>query len=340
MSAIAPTPRDHGAIRAVLRRHGDALPRASIGTVPILWNNVDVAELRHGTDAATVLDEITRTGFEGTQLGLGFPTGDDLRSALGARGLRLAEVYAAIPATVDGPTDGTMAELRERLRLLHEADGEVLCLALDQSPGREERAGRATTPGTPVLSDAGWASLAEVVHAIATEARGLGHRTVFHPHGGTFVETPAEVERLVAATDADLVGICLDVGHLIVGGGDPVGTLTALGERVTHVHLKDVDAAVLARLRTGGLAGFDAAIRERLFTELGAGVLDLDGVIAALVRRDYDGWLMVEQDSCWGPPSESAAIGRRVLAGALRRAGAATRNDTATTAPHGQKGGT
>ena len=90
---------------------------------------------------------------------------------------------------------------------------------------------------------------------------------------------------------------------------------------MTHIHLKDVDPVVLDGLRSGAIGGFDAAIRARLFTELGAGVLDLDGVLAAAAGRDYDGWLMVEQDSGWGPPSESAAIGRRVLAAALRRLG-------------------
>jgi inosose dehydratase len=117
------------------------------------------------------------------------------------------------------------------------------------------------------------------------------------------------------------VGICLDVGHYIVGGGDPVRALADLGNRVTHVHLKDVDPAVLERLRAGALDGFGEAVRKRIFTELGAGALDLDAIIDLLVRRDYDGWLVIEQDSCWGPPSESAAIGRRVLAEALRRHG-------------------
>lgn len=305
----------------LLRRAGDAMPSASIGAVPILWNNVDIVDLRHGTEPATILDEIARIGYEGTQLGLGFPEGDALRTALAERNLRLAEVYASLRATMDGPTDDALAVGRERLRLLHDAGGEVLCLALDSSPAREERAGRASTSGTPTLTEDGWAGLVEVIEAIAREARDLGHRTVFHPHAGTFVETPAEVERFVGSTNADLVGICLDVGHLIVGGGDPISMLTVLGERVTHIHLKDVDRGVLSRLQAGDLPGFGAAIRERLFTELGAGVLDLDGVIATLVARDYDGWLMVEQDSCWGPPSESAAIGRRILGAALRRAG-------------------
>jgi inosose dehydratase len=314
MSTVTPSRPD---LRATLRRPGDALPHASIGTVPILWNNVDDEELRHGTDAATILDEMARIGYEGTQLGIGFPEGEALRAELRQRGLRLAEVYVSIPCTVDGPTADAREAVFERLRLHRAGGGEVLCVALDGSPDRDARAGRAADPGTPVLTDAGWEALLNLLHELAREARGIA----FHPHAGTYIETPAEVERLVASTDPDLVTICLDIGHYTVGGGDPVETLRSLGERVTHLHLKDVDAAVLARLRAGELAGFGHAIRERLFTELGAGVLDVDGVISVLVERDYAGWLMVEQDSSWGPPSESAAIGRRVLASALHRHG-------------------
>lgn len=310
-----------GAQRNPLRRSGDALPRASIGTVPILWNNVDIEELRLGTDAFTILDEIARTGFEGTQLGLGFPEGSDLVRELAARGLRLAEVYASLPATADGPIPDALVIGRERLGLLHAADGDVLCVALDVSPGRQEAAGRAGEDGTPRFSPAAWDRLVSVVHELAREAEALGHRVVFHPHAGTFIETPDEVAQLVEQTDPELVGICLDVGHYLVGGGDPVAALRALGPRVTHVHLKDVDPVVLGRLRSGDLDGFTGAIRARLFTELGAGILDLPGVLESLEDRGYAGWLMIEQDSCWGPPSESAAIGRRVLAVALQQLG-------------------
>jgi inosose dehydratase len=308
-------------LRRTLRRPGDALPHASIGTVPILWNNVDIVELRLGTDAATLLDEIARTGYEGTQHGLGFPPGDALRDALAGRGLRLAEVYASISATVGGPTEEAAAEARERLDILVDGDGEVLCVALDGSPDREPTAGRASRPGTPVLTDAGWQKLADLLHDLGRATRDAGRRMAFHPHAGTFVETPEEVERLTALTDPELVPLCLDVGHFLVGGGDPVHALRTYGERVTHVHLKDVNADVLAGLRDGTVGGFDDAIRARLFTELGAGVLDLDGVLDALIERGYGGWMMVEQDSCWGLPSESAAIGRRVLGAALRRLG-------------------
>jgi inosose dehydratase len=298
---------------------GGPLGGARIGTVPILWNNVDVAELRLGTPAATILDDIARTGYDGTQLGLGFPEGDELRATLAARDLRLAEVYASIPGTVDGPTPGALEEVRERVRLLHVGGGEVLCIAFDGSPDRDALAGRAADPATPRLTDGGWSRTIDLLETISAETRAAGARIAFHPHAGTYIETPDEVERLAGSIDAEVLPFCLDVGHYTVGGGDPVAALRKYGERVTHVHLKDVDPEVLAGLRDGSVGGFGAAIRRRLFIELGAGVLDLDAILAVLAEHRYTGWLMVEQDSGWPPPAESAAIGRRVLGAALCR---------------------
>jgi inosose dehydratase len=75
-------------------------------------------------------------------------------------------------------------------------------------------------------------------------------------------------------------------------------------------------------MRSGELSGMWPAIRERIFTELGNGVLDLNGVVAALDGIGYDGWIMVEQDSSWLPPAEAAEIGGRALRSALARVGA------------------
>ena len=313
---------DPSVVRGGLRRNGDALPRASIGIVPILWTNADDAAR---WDAASILDDMARLGYEGTQLGGNFPDGAALRDELAARDLRLAEVYVPLPATPAGPLPDAMGVARTCLQRLHDAGGDVLCVAVDGSPDRDGVAGRADTPGAPRFDEAGWAALADVLHRIADEAAALGHPTVFHPHAATYVETLDEIDRLLGLTDPARIGVCLDTGHHLVAGGDPVEALRSLGDRVRHVHLKDVDPAVLARLRDGSLGSFTNAVRERVFTELGAGILDLDGVIGALAARDYDGWLMVEQDRSLGVPSESAAIGRRVLAASLRRLGTGRR---------------
>ena len=307
-----------GDARERLRGDHDALSHASIGTVPILWYN---AEDDAGWDASAILDEIARLGYEGAQLGHDFPRGDELRRALSGRRLRLAEVYAALPCTVDGPSADALDIARVCLRELHDARGDVLCVAVDGSADRDAAGGRADRPGTPGFTEPAWKALADVLHAIADEAAALGHPTVFHPHAGTYVETPAEIERLLATTEADRVGVCLDTGHHLVGGADPVADLRRLGDRVRHVHLKDVDDAVLSALHAGRYAGLEEAVHDGLFTELGAGVLDLDGTLGILAARDYDGWLMVEQDRSLGAPSEAAAIGRRALGAALRRLG-------------------
>jgi inosose dehydratase len=321
VTAVAPAPAALEEGRRLRRRLAVDGPLAgvSIGTVPILWNNVDVEELRLGTSADVILDDIVRTGYDGVQLGLGFPEGNDLRIALGSRELGLAEVYASITATADGPTPGAREEVGERLRLLTAAGGDVLCVAFEGSPDRDAYAGRAADPATPRLTDLGWVRTVELLARIADDTRAAGVRLAFHPHAGTYIETPEEVERLAASLDAATLPLCLDVAHYTVGGGDPVEALRRYGSRVEHVHLKDVDDDVLGRLRAGLLPGFHAAIRARLFTELGAGVVDVDAIIGVLAERRYDGWLMVEQDSSWSPPAEAAAIGRRVLAAALRR---------------------
>jgi inosose dehydratase len=316
---------DRGELRARLRRAGDALPDASIGTVPILWTNAHDAK-RWG--ATTILDEIVRLGYEGIQLGANFPTGASLRDELAARELRLAEVYVPLPATPDGPTAEAIDVARACLAQLHDAGGDVLCVAVDGSGDRDVVAGGADSEAAPSFSDAGWEALADLLHLIADEAAALGHPAVFHPHAATYVETLDEIDRLVDSTDPARVGICLDTGHHLVAGGDPVGAIRSLGDRTRHVHLKDVDPEVLAGLRDGAYKGHSDAVRHGLFTELGAGALDLDNVLASLAARAYDGWLMVEQDRSLGPPSESAAIGRRVLAASLRRLGSDRRMRT------------
>jgi len=295
-----------------------ALGRPPIGILPIVWNNTDVETAGPRVPAKVILDEAARLGFDGVQDGIGFPVGAALRSELGRRGLRLAKVYAALPCGPDGPGPGALELGRARLSALHQADGEVLVVAAGLAPGRVERAGRAGSPGTLRLSEAGWTAFAATLESLGREARELGHPLAFHGHAGTFVETPAEIDRLAGSTDPDLVRLCLDVGHYTIGGGDPITALRQYGLRVIHLHMKDVAADPLARLRDGRIGGFHEALDARIFTELGSGVLDLVGVLGALAETRYGGWLMVEQDTTWKPPSESAAIGRNVLDFALR----------------------
>lgn len=292
---------------------------APVGVVPIVWNNAELLDLAPEVPARTVLDETARLGYAGCQFGRGFPDGEQLRRELSRRGLRLAEWYCAIPTTPDGPAAAAAPLAHETLSRLVAVSGEVLVVALGRTPERDAWSGH-VGHGAPRWPHAAFSTLAALLDTLAEDAAAHGVRVAFHPHTATWIEAPDEVERLAGLLRESDAGICLDVGHYLVGGGDPIEALRRIGDKVVHVHLKDVDPGVLERLRRGTLHGFSEAVRERIFTELGNGLLDLPGVLRALAARDYAGWLMVEQDTSWLPPSEAAAIGRRVLEYARRSA--------------------
>jgi inosose dehydratase len=290
--------------------------KVSIGCVPIVWNNVDDPDLAPLVPYATILDELARLGFSGTQFGRGFPEGDALAAELERRGLRLAEWYCPLPASADGLTHEAVPLARATLARLVASGGEVLVVALDGSPERDPFSGRVTT-GAPRWPDPAFEGLAGLLDELAGLAPG-GVRVAFHPHTATWVEAPDEVDALADRLRGSAAGLCMDVGHYLVGGGDPVEAIRRHGPLIRHVHAKDVDPAVLARLASGELDGFMGAIRARLFTELGRGSLDLPGVVRALREIHYAGWLMVEQDSSWLPPAEAAEIGAIAVREALR----------------------
>jgi inosose dehydratase len=295
------------------------LSKAKIGIVPLVFANDDLPELTPPIEPQFLVEELERLGFTGTQLSRALPRGDALEPALQRHGVRIAEVYAALPCTSDGPPPHARDQAFAQLDALTQTNGDVLIFSYHLSAERVGWSGRANQPGTPSLTEAGRSRALGLLHEVARATQARGRLLVYHPHTGTFVETPAEVEWLMQSADPDLVGLCLDVGHYIVGGGDPVEAIRRYGPRVRHVHMKDVDAAVLARLRAAEIADFLEALRARIFTELGYGVLDVLGVVQELARIDFDGWLMCEQDTTWRPAAESAAVSRAILGYAMRQ---------------------
>ncbi len=293
-----------------------SLGDAPIGYVPIVWNNADLFDLAPETAATIVLDEMARLGYDGTQFGRGFPEGEELRATLAGRGLRYAELYSALTAGPDG-LDPDASEVAHRdLDRLVAAGGEVLVVAIDGGGERDAWSGR-VSHGAPRWPASAFDELAHLLADLVKVAP-RDVKIAFHPHTATWIEAPDEVDELARRLGDTGAGLCLDVGHYLVGGGDPVDAIRRHARLVSHVHLKDVDPAVLARLRAREIDGFGNAVRERIFTELGNGSLDLRGVLDELATIGFEGWLMVEQDSSWLAPGEAAAVGRRVLDFALR----------------------
>ncbi|MER6796586.1 TIM barrel protein [Amycolatopsis mediterranei] len=184
-----------------------------------------------------------------------------------------------------------LREAGESAALFAACGGDVLVLAAATGlEGYDDR---------PRLSDAEWATLIDTAGKIRHVAAAHGLRTVLHPHVGTHVEQQAEVERFLA--DSDL-GLCLDTGHLMIGGTDPVELAKRYPERVGHVHLKDVREDLAGEVRAGRLAYTDAVGRG-MYTPLGEGDVDVAAMVRSVQAAGYDGWYVLEQDTALGDGS-------------------------------------
>jgi inosose dehydratase len=140
------------------------------------------------------------------------------------------------------------------------------------------------------------------VQEAVDRCRARGVPVVFHHHAATSIETPEELAALLERTD---VGICFDTGHALVGGGDPVEVARLCAGRIEHLHLKDVDSEVLARVRSGEL-DLDQAWAGGLFCPFGEGAVDFGAVMRELAG--YEGWVVLEQDRVAVTAADLAAV--------------------------------
>lgn len=283
-----------------------------VGTAPINWNNDDLRDLRPEMPFEAVLDAMVDAGYSGTEIGYNYP--DDpavLGAALAERGLDLSGAYHWV-RLADAEADRTL-EIEQALGTaskLRALGARTLIVADRLTPERAAVAGRADGPDAPRLTEAGWTLLVDGLHELAARLAELGVKLAYHPHVGTYVETQQEMDTLLERTDPGLVGLCLDVGHLAYAGGDPLLAVQQHAARVRYVHLKDVDPDVLEVCRREQV-GFLDALRRYVFTELGEGRAQVREVVQQLAG--YDGWLVVEQDTAPGNPTETARRSREYL---------------------------
>ena len=143
------------------------------------------------------------------------------------------------------------------------------------------------------LDDDGWATLLTNLDRLTALAASRGVRAVLHPHVGTMIETGDEVQRVL---DGSSTSLCLDTGHLLIGGTDPAELARQAPERIAHLHLKDVDSAVAAKVRSGRLT-YTEAVRQGMYRPLGTGDVDVPAIVGHVRARGYDGWYTLEQDT-------------------------------------------
>ncbi|GAB2862693.1 sugar phosphate isomerase/epimerase [Actinoallomurus bryophytorum] len=258
-----------------------------IAGAPISWGVCEVPGWGHQLDPDRVLAEMRDAGLAATEFGPeGFlPADPGERSAL-LKSYGLGAVGGFVPVVLHDPSIDPLPYVRRALAGFGDA-GTLVLAAATGLDGYDER---------PALTGDGWRTLLTNLDRIAAYAAGAGVLATLHPHVGTVVEGPEEVDRVLAGSH---IPLCLDTGHLLIGGTDPLALARRAPDRIAHVHLKDVDAATAVRVRAGEVT-YTEAVREGIYRPLGAGDIDIPGIVGALTTAGYTGWYVMEQDTILG----------------------------------------
>lgn len=260
--------------------------KAKVAAAPISWGVSELPHWGYQLDRERVLDEIAKLGFAAMESG---PPGylpdalESRRALLRRHGLKLAAGFVAV--ILHDSSGRGLAQVEKQARALASSGADVIVLAA-ALPG-------ADYDGNQALPDADWRRLTDAIAGAHRIAASYGLSLTFHPHIGTAVQTRDQVQRLLETTRANL---CLDTGHLFLGGSDPVGLVAAFSDRIKHVHLKDVDGELAKRFQFGAIS-FGEAVRSGVFKPLGEGDLDIESVVRGLQDAGYSGWFVLEQDT-------------------------------------------
>jgi len=263
--------------------------RERIAAAPISWGVCEVPGWGWQYDAGTVLDQMREVGIAATEFGpAGFLPEEPSATAKVLVDNGLHAVGGFVPVVLHDPGRDPVPAVRATLEAFVETGAGTLVLAAATGQeGYDER---------PVLDEAGWSTLLGNLDRLAVLAMEAGVTATLHPHVGTMVEDAAEVQRVL---DDSAIGLCLDTGHLLIGGADPVALARDHAPRIRHTHLKDVDADWAARVRAGEV-GYTEAVRQGMYRPLGQGDVDLAAIVGSLEAAGYAGWYVLEQDTILG----------------------------------------
>ncbi len=280
-----------------------------IAAAPITWGVCEVPGWGHQITAERFLADIRALGIHATELGPdGFLPADPRRLAELLDRYDVRVIAGFVPAVLyrEDLLDDQLAYVRRAAATLAGVGAEIMVLGPDAATtGYEERVR---------MDDGDWRTFGAGLTDVRRIAGDAGLQVALHPHWGMVVETADEIERLLSTTD---VGLCLDTGHLALAGADPLEMVRRAGDRIIHMHLKDLDPAIADQVR-GGTIGYRDAVAGGLYRALGQGGIDIAGVVTELERHGYGGWYVLEQDAVLADTDPDVDTGRRAAAASYR----------------------
>lgn len=269
-----------------------------IAGAPISWGVCEVPGWGYQLRPDRVLAEMRDLEMTATELGPeGFLPAEtsELTALLNSYGLACVGQFA--PVVLHEPDHDPVPDIAASLDAIVACKADVLVLAAATgADGYDAR---------PNLDDRQWATLLANLDRLAGAAADRGVLAVLHPHVGTMVETRDDVDRVLNGSS---IRLCLDTGHLLIGGTDPLALARRVPGRIAHAHLKDVDADLAAAVQAGTLS-YTEAVRRGMYTPLGAGDVDIAGIVTALRSNGFDGWFVMEQDTILeGEPTDEGPV--------------------------------
>jgi inosose dehydratase len=283
--------------------------RYKIAGAPISWGVCEVPGWGYQLGPDRVLAEMRDVGLLATELGPeGFLPGepDAMATVLAQHGLRAVGGFT--PLLLHVPDHDPVPAVERILEGYVASNASTLVLsAVSGQEGYDSR---------PELDEEGWRTLLGNLSRISGVAAEKGIRAVLHPHVGTVIENTAEVQRVLEGSS---IALCLDTGHLLIGGTDPAELTRQSPDRIAHVHFKDVDAAKAKQVQDGRYT-YSEGVRRGMYRPLGTGDVDVAAIVTHLTERGYDGWYTLEQDTILEeePSGEGPAADVRTSADKLR----------------------
>ena len=283
-----------------------------IGINPISWMNDDLPSLGGETPLETALKEGAEIGYVGFELGNKFPKdAPSLNAVLGKYHLACVSGWYS-GRLAHRSVEEEIAAVASHLRLL--ADSGATVMVYGEVADAIQGEARPLYKRPRFQSQQQWQDYADKLTAFAKHLLDHGVRLAYHHHMGAYVETPADVDQLMALTGAE-VGLLFDTGHITFAGGDALAVLNKHIDRICHVHCKDVRPNVVKLARNGHWSFLQAVINGA-FSVPGDGSIDFPAILTRLYLHGYAGWLVVEaeQDPAVAPSYEYAKMGHDYLA--------------------------
>ena len=290
-----------------------------IGISPIAWQNDDLPDLTAMYTMEQALREAREIGYTGVERGRRMPADTEgLRAFLESHDLALCGGWCSGNLLVNSVAD-EIAAIRQQVEQF--AALGAPCIVYAECSNTVQGAVDVPVGNRPRLTADEVMAYGKKLSEVAKWSADQGVPLAYHHHMGAFIESEQEVDWLMLGSTPDL-HLLFDTGHLLFGGGDIMATLNRWGERILHVHYKDIRPDVVADVRANDRSFLDGVIAGA-FTVPGDGCIDFQEVTDALAKMDYSGWIVVEaeQDPAKAPAYDYSKMGYEHIVACCARAG-------------------